>query len=205
MDAEIARDHTEFTGESAIKEASRCLFCGDVCSVCVTVCPNRANNYYLTQAAEVPIWKVDFTNEKPTFEIESYLKVEQKYQVLNVSDFCNECGNCTTFCPTKGSPFSDKPRFCLTKKSFNQTENGFFLNVDGATKTLFHRKTDSISKLVKTANMYQFRDEEIEIDFDLTDFQIVKIETLKPINSKFNLKAAAEMKVLIDSVNPILS
>ena len=205
MDAGIAGDHPEFTGESAIREASRCLFCGDVCSVCVTVCPNRANNYYLTQAAEVPIWKVDFTNEKPTFEIESYLKVEQKYQVLNVSDFCNECGNCTTFCPTKGSPFSDKPLFCLTEKSFNQTENGFFLNVDGATKTLFHRKTDSISKLVKTAIMYQFRDEEIEIDFDLTDFHIINAIKLKGSNSKVLLKKVAEMKVLIDSVNPILS
>ena len=192
-------EHPQFTAGLAIQEASRCLQCGDVCSVCVTVCPNRANHYYLAQAAEVPIWKVEFSGGKPTFEIESHLKVEQKYQVLNVSDFCNECGNCTTFCPTKGSPFTDKPRFCLTEKSFNQTENGFFLNTDGANKTLLHRNTDKVMKLTKTENSYEFSDHEMVVGFDLTDFQIIKIETLKPINAKTNLKTAAEMKVLIDS------
>jgi putative selenate reductase len=199
IDAEISGEHPQFTAGLAIQEASRCLQCGDVCSVCVTVCPNRANHYYLAQAAEVPIWKVEFSGGKPTFEIESHLKVEQKYQVLNVSDFCNECGNCTTFCPTKGSPFTDKPRFCLTEKSFNQTENGFFLNTDGANKTLLHRNTDKVMKLTKTENSYEFSDHEMVVGFDLTDFQIIKIETLKPINAKTNLKTAAEMKVLIDS------
>lgn len=35
-------------------------------------------------------------------------------QVLNIGDFCNECRNCTTFCPTAGDPYKNKPKFYLT-------------------------------------------------------------------------------------------
>ena len=200
IDPSIAGDHPEFTAESAIQEASRCLQCDDVCSVCITVCPNRANNYYQTQAADVPVWKVDFSGKDASFEIESYLKIQQKYQVLNVADFCNECGNCTMFCPTKGSPFSDKPRFCLTEKSFNQTENGFLLQKDGATTTLLHRNGDKVMKLTKGDVSYKFSDEVIAVDLDLIDFHIINALKLKADNSEIKLKKAAEMKVLIDSV-----
>ena len=200
IDASIG-DHPEFTAESAIQEARRCLQCGDVCSVCVTVCPNRANNYYHTQAAEVPVWKIDFSGGEPSFEIESYLKIQQKYQVLNVADFCNECGNCTTFCPTKGSPFSDKPRFCLTEKSFNQTENGFFLQKEEATTTLLQRKGDKLLKLTKGVDLYRFSDDEWQVSFDLTDFKIVSINSWKLSETEIILNKAAEMKVLIDSVS----
>jgi putative selenate reductase len=203
IDASIAGDRPEFTSESAIREASRCLQCGDVCSVCVTVCPNRANNYYLTQAADVPVWKVHFSTKETSFEIDSYLKIEQKYQVLNVADFCNECGNCTTFCPTKGSPFSDKPRFCLTEKSFNQTENGFLLQKEGATATLLHRNGDKIIKLTKDEDNYRFSDGDISVSFDLVDFHILNTEKMKFFTSEIVLKKAAEMKVLIDSVTGI--
>jgi len=204
IDASIAGDHPQFTAESAIREASRCLQCGDVCSVCVTVCPNRANSYYLTQAADVPVWKVDFSRSEPSFEIESYLKIQQKYQVMNVADFCNECGNCTTFCPTKGSPFSDKPRFCLTEKSFNQTENGFLLQKFGSTTTLLHRNGDKVMKLTKDENAYNYSDEEISVRFDLADFQIIDYINRNAVNSGILLKKAADMKVLIDSVPVII-
>ncbi len=203
IDAAISGDHPEFTSESAICEASRCLLCGDVCSVCVTVCPNRANNYYLTKAEDIPVWKVNFSGKEASFEIESHLKIQQKYQVLNVADFCNECGNCTTFCPTKGAPFSDKPRFCLTEKSFNQTENGFFLKKDGATSTLLHRNGDKIMQLSKAPDLYSFSDDEINVNFGLTDFQIITAEKIQNVQSLVILKKAAEMKVLIDSVNGI--
>lgn len=204
-DPSLAGDHPAFTTESAIEEASRCLLCGDVCSVCVTVCPNRANNYYLTNAADVPVWKIDFHTKEVSSEIDSYLKIQQKYQVLNVADFCNECGNCTSFCPTKGSPFSDKPRFCLTEKSFNQTENGFFLRKDGETTILLHRNGDKVMRLSKGEDFYRFTDEEIAVSFDLVNFQIINIEKLSPGNSGIVLNKAAEMKVLIDSVTLVVS
>ena len=123
--------------------------------------------------------------------------------MLNVADFCNECGNCTTFCPTKGSPFSDKPRFCLTEKSFNQTENGFLLQKSGASTTLLHREGDKVMKLTKDENEYNYSDEAIAVSFDLVDFHIKYIEKLEDDNPEITLKNAAQMKVLIDSVTGI--
>ncbi len=204
MDASVASDHVEFTSESAMQEASRCLFCGDVCSVCVTVCPNRANNYYLTQAADIPVWKVDFRENKVSYSIESYLTINQKYQVLNVADFCNECGNCTTFCPSKGSPFSDKPRFCLTEKSFTQTENGFYLLKDGTATTLLHRQSDKTMKMTKDSAFYNYSDQDLQVRFDIVDFHVVESVLLNNGIVSVLLNKAAEMKVLIDSSDTIL-
>jgi len=200
MNAAISGNDAEITAETAIQEADRCLFCGDVCSVCVTVCPNRANTYYHTKASEVPVWKVESSDGNTLYKIDSYLKIEQKYQVMNVADFCNECGNCTTFCPTKGSPFSDKPRFCLTEKSLNQTENGFFLQKEGVAESLLHRKGNKVMELTRDKDKYRFSDGEIDVSFASDNFQIIKFEKLKDTNSEFILTDAAEMKILIDSV-----
>jgi putative selenate reductase len=200
MASAIAGDHPEFTAELAMREASRCLQCGDVCSVCVTVCPNRANNYYITDAAEVPVWKISFNGDAPTFRIESQLKIQQKYQVLNVADFCNECGNCTTFCPTKGSPFSDKPRICLTEKSFHQTDNSFLFQQDDHTSILLHRTGEEISKLSKTHNSYQFSNSRVNVSFSATDFSITSAETSATTPHDIILSEAAEMKILLDTI-----
>ncbi len=39
------------------------------------------------------------------------LRIEQRPQILNIADYCNECGNCATFCPTSGAPYLDKAKF----------------------------------------------------------------------------------------------
>ena len=31
-----------------------------------------------------------------------------EYQVVHIDAFCNECGNCATFCPWDGRPYKDK-------------------------------------------------------------------------------------------------
>ena len=96
--------------EAARAEARRCLDCDEVCSLCVTVCPNRAN-----QAYTVPPLSI----ELPSFVVEAGgpsrggrrpSAVEQGVQIVNIGDVCNECGNCNTFCPTSGAPYEDKPR-----------------------------------------------------------------------------------------------
>ena len=46
--------------------------------------------------------------------------VDQTVQTLNIADFCNECGNCTTFCPTAGAPYRDKPRFWIDREGFQE-------------------------------------------------------------------------------------
>ena len=84
------------------KEPDRCLECGMLCENCVDVCPNRANISVLPEGASSP-------------------------QVVHIDTLCNECGNCSTFCPWAGSPYKDKFTFFLKEKDFYESRNsGFF-------------------------------------------------------------------------------
>ena len=70
-----------------------------------------------------------------TYEIDpAASQPHQRYQVAVIADLCNECGNCTTFCPTSGKPYRDKPRLFVDREEFEQQrENAFmlFANEDG--------------------------------------------------------------------------
>ncbi|MCP4223384.1 MAG: hypothetical protein GY773_08595 [Actinomycetia bacterium] len=52
----------------------------------------------------------------------------QNLQIAVLADFCNECGNCETACPTSGSPYKDKPRLYLDRGDFEaQNDNAFMV------------------------------------------------------------------------------
>jgi putative selenate reductase len=92
-------------------ESRRCLGCRALCMKCVEVCPNRANT--LVRAA------TGFRDEA---------------QIVHIDAFCNECGNCATFCPWEGKPYRDKLTIFATEQDFRDSANpGFFL-IDGAGK-----------------------------------------------------------------------
>ncbi len=93
--------------EFAEKEAARCLECNYICNKCVDVCPNRAN-----LALEFKGFKDD-------------------YQIIHVDAYCNECGNCATFCPYNGKPYKDKFTVFSSAGDFENSENSGFY-VDGS-------------------------------------------------------------------------
>lgn len=187
--------------KAARAEASRCLLCNEICNVCVSVCPNRANTYYHAEAAEIPVWKIDFDEKGYKSELTGNLSIHQKIQVLNIADFCNECGNCTTFCPTAGQPFKDKPRFCLTKKSFDQTQNSYLLQCKNQHLALLHRNGDIISSMIKNDDGYLYNTPEVEISFNLHNFSVTTVKIKEGYPASVFLKHAAEMKFLIDNVS----
>jgi putative selenate reductase len=48
-------------------------------------------------------------------------------RIAVLTDFCNECGSCTTFCPTAGEPYRDKPRLYLDRPEFEAQEDNAFM------------------------------------------------------------------------------
>ncbi len=68
------------------------------CNFCVTVCPN------------------DAFIRLPTPE---GMEVEGRQQYFCLAELCNECGNCTTFCPEIGEPWLVKPRLFLDPDRFD--------------------------------------------------------------------------------------
>jgi putative selenate reductase len=72
---------------------------------CVEVCPNRANTLVRVPAG--------FRDE---------------FQIVHIDAFCNECGNCATFCPWEGRPYKDKLTVFASEEDFTDSTNpGFFL------------------------------------------------------------------------------
>jgi putative selenate reductase len=93
--------------DQAREEAARCLDCDTYCSQCVSVCPNLALQTYETDT--------------------SGSHARQRYQVAVIADLCNECGNCTTFCPAAGKPYRDKPRLYLDRPEFEAEDDNAFM------------------------------------------------------------------------------
>lgn len=153
--------HT-MNGDDAVEEAKRCLFCSDFCNVCVTVCPNRANRYYKVTPQVYNVQKAVRDGDGCQFKNIAVLSISQEIQTLNIGDFCNECGNCTTFCPTAGAPFKDKPKFYLAESSFEKESNGYYLKGD----RLAAKKDGRTCHLEEKDGTLSFLSDDINVKFD---------------------------------------
>lgn len=123
-------DEVELTlsEEAARQEAARCLDCHLICSTCVSVCPNLAFMTYRMPAFETTLPEIRLLHGEVAFGGGRRFRVEQQLQVAVQTDFCNECGNCATFCPTAGRPYKDKPRLYLNWNEFEaEKDNAFML------------------------------------------------------------------------------
>ena len=115
------------TEEEAMDESRRCLQCDLVCNVCTTVCPNRANVALLSLPMPHPVQVAVRDGDGVRVETLSNRRLKQSYQIVNIADACNECGNCATFCPSAGAPYRDKPRIHLSRESFDNAPDGYRL------------------------------------------------------------------------------
>ncbi len=92
--------------EFAATEAARCMECSYLCNKCVDVCPNRAN---------------------VAIDVRNLGLFADPFQILHLDAYCNECGNCETFCPYDGGPYRKKFTLFSRKDDFENSENsGFF-------------------------------------------------------------------------------
>ena len=183
------------TEPEAIREARRCLFCDQLCDICVTVCPNRANVGYAVPPYEIRLQKAILENGTIKIIDNGIFKIEQQYQILNIEDFCNECGNCATFCPTSGAPYKDKPKVALTEKSFRNLERGYFRQ-EGK---IFSKDANGIHSLEIIENTFRFESELICAKM-ATDFSILEIHLKKEMNGQWSTDEAVKMKMIADAI-----
>ena len=124
--AEMARDDPRYRADKNNHTPNRidsrltildCL----ACNKCLPVCPNAALFAYPTPptafdyrdiiVAPDGTWRAGpqrrFEITKPT-------------QIACFADFCNECGNCGTFCPEVGEPYKSKPNFFTSEQAWQQ-------------------------------------------------------------------------------------
>ncbi len=102
------------------------------CDKCIPVCPNDANFLYEVKPRDVTWRNLRVTRDGVLPEEEGRFKVTRATQIANYADFCNECGNCDTFCPEYGGPYIMKPRFFSTPETYaTHADRDGFVVVDG--------------------------------------------------------------------------
>ena len=81
------------------------------CDKCLPACPNDANFVYAVEplAKEYESYRVAGGRAVPVTG--GHFEVRESHQIATFQDFCNDCGNCDTFCPEDGGPYLEKPRF----------------------------------------------------------------------------------------------
>jgi putative selenate reductase len=176
-----------------------------MCSICTTVCPNLANrSYNITPCTFILQKAVRSENGEIVYADDGYLEIKQKYQIINIANFCNECGNCNTFCPTAGAPWKDKPRFYLTIASFNQTEEGFHLAVLKNKKNLIYKLNGNITTLTETPDEYVFENDYVTASFSKAKFSLTSVKFNTPCVREAHFRQAAEMSVLLRAAENLL-
>ena len=186
--------------KAAKTEANRCLQCHKLCSTCMTVCPNRAIFTYKVKPEKLtlPVFRVSKGLLKKTGVEE--IELGQNYQTAVFTPFCNECGTCSTFCPTAGKPYQDKPRFYANKKEFDcEANNAFIFSKDMNTiKAKFNREEHKLS-VNKNSIEYSNKYFSLKLDKKLN----VKRSEANKHESKegeYSLKKFAMMYLLMEGI-----
>ena len=182
--------------KQARQEADRCFYCDDLCDLCVSVCPNRAFVSYKVEPREFNIQRVSGRGKSVEISDCGIFCVNQEFQVLNIGDFCNECGNCATFCPTNGSPYRDKPRFHLSEDSFRRENNGFFLN-----NRMLHAKYNGREEKLRCESSYVFYEtDDFWVKINVDSFSVVEAQFKSDDVGSVDLHQAAEMYMLYTGI-----
>ena len=191
--------------DDVVNEAERCMSCDVMCSICTTVCPNLANRCYSITPRSFLLQKaVRSEDGEIIYSDDGFLEIKQKYQIINVANFCNECGNCNSFCPTAGAPYKDKPRFYLTVSSFNQAEEGYYLAVMKNKKNLIYKLNGNITTLSEFQDEYIFENDYISATFTKPQFILASVKFNTPCIKEAHFRQAAEMSVLLKAAENLL-
>ncbi|MBN2602404.1 MAG: putative selenate reductase subunit YgfK [Candidatus Marinimicrobia bacterium] len=186
------------TEKEAVDEAKRCLYCDQLCDICVTVCPNRANVAYEINPFKVAIQKAVRKNGRTVIEDDGIFKIDQQYQILNIEDFCNECGNCATFCPTSGAPYKDKPKIALTEASFQSLNKGYFLRG----MTILYKNKNEIRSLEIVGDEFHYESETITAKLTY-DLGLLDIEFKNKDRTEWSTLEIVKMKVIMKALKNI--
>ncbi len=188
--------------DDAVAEASRCLQCDLVCNICTTVCPNRSNMYYnLHEPVTVPLEIAVNNNGSAEVVSKGRVTIAQPCQIINIGDYCNECGNCTLFCPSAGDPYKDKPKFHLTEESFSCADFGFIYS----DKQTMKIKGDSgIGVLTEGADGFTYEDDRASVTLNSSTLQAEKVLLKDKTIDQLDLAPIAQYVVLYKNVRPHL-
>lgn len=180
------------------KESERCLQCDELCSICTTVCPNFANVAWTSEIVSYPIEKAVLVKDEIRINQTGTIEISQKEQILNIANFCNECGNCSTFCPSSGAPYKHKPKVHLTTDSFGSSPEGYFY--DDEFERLMFKNQLGLATLSENENSYLFDNEEVFVYLKKNSMRIESMVFKTNQTKEFSTQTAITMKLVFDGI-----
>jgi putative selenate reductase len=182
--------------------------CSTVCDKCVEVCPNRANLAYLVApvswslpvlACQEGAGELQFGKAKAGLTVigREAFQVSQGRQILHIDDFCNECGNCETFCVHQGQPYAEKPRLFLHKQDWQSADHQPSFYIEG--NAIYRREQGQESSLSVDNGSLVFEDDNVQVRLS-TAFEVEEMALKRPFEGALSLRGAAEMSVILDGV-----
>jgi putative selenate reductase len=120
-------------------------------------------------------------------------RADQALQIAVLTDLCNECGNCTTVCPTSGQPWRDKPRLYLDAADFeSQADNAFRLLADGSIEARWAGETHRLSM----NGVVEYTSPAVTAG-SIRDLQLLNPARPRSMEDTLTLDRAADMLVLV--------
>jgi putative selenate reductase len=99
-----------------------------------------------------------------------------------VGDFCNECGNCNTFCPTAGAPYQDKPRFWIDRDGFAEAKgDAFRLERAPGVVAIDARLAGATHRLERRGDVAEYRSEKLVARFRPGTWDLLGCEPVGPL------------------------
>ncbi|MCD4792000.1 MAG: putative selenate reductase subunit YgfK [Bacteroidales bacterium] len=178
--------------KDAMQEASRCSFCDEVCNICTTLCPNLALQHYELEPVKYKLQKV----QNNVIVNDVIFEISQKYQIIHIADWCNQCANCETFCPSSGAPYKEKPHLYLDKTKFAVNKDGYFFDKDN--QSLLAKENGFDFTLKDEGTFWHYQTDNFIAKLDKKNFKIIEFSGAE--NEDFNLRKVAEMSVILKGV-----
>jgi putative selenate reductase len=187
--------------EAARREGARCMQCATLCDKCVEVCPNRANYTYLVTPVHLTLPRLACQDGRLVVTGTETMTVAQRRQILHVDDFCNECGNCATFCVHRGKPYVDKPRLFMNRSDFmSESDNAF--HVEGT--SIWRREGGQESHLAIDDGAMTFENGAFSLVMS-PDWEVREMTLKEPFSGRASLRQAAEMALILRGMQSSLA
>ncbi|MBX3727751.1 MAG: glutamate synthase [Candidatus Sumerlaeia bacterium] len=158
------------------------------CDKCVPVCPNDANFVY--PLAERSCTHRDLVVQPSgayrVADEEKSFRVAKKHQIGNYAEFCNECGNCDTFCPEYGGPYIEKPSFYRTEASWHEAapRDGFVVTRTETGARILGRVRGGEVALERRDNALVYRNGAVEVLVDEATGAPREVRLLEPLDGE---------------------
>jgi putative selenate reductase len=195
-----------YNEQQARTEAARCLDCHRFCSLCVSVCPNLALQTWQSDPIEVCLPDLRLGSEGISMQPGGTWSVKQAYQIAVMTDFCNECGNCTTFCPTSGEPYRDKPRLYLDRAEFEAQQDNAFMVFRDTGSWAMESRWRSQTHRIELDGKLEYRGPLFSASLDPRTFAVrhAEVTTAARSGDRLSLEPAATMLVLLNGLRKSL-